>query len=50
MAKGVDRKKLVATLKELEKEYGEGSIYSLDSNKAIQIFLVGQQGLRTSTR
>lgn len=35
MAKGVDRKKLVATLKELEKEYGEGSIYSLDSSKAI---------------
>jgi recombination protein RecA len=35
MAKGVDRKKLIATLKELEKEYGEGSVYSLDSNKAI---------------
>lgn len=35
MAKGVDRKKLIATLKELEKEYGSGSIYSLDSNKAI---------------
>ena len=35
MAKGVDRKKLVATLKELEKEYGSGSIYSLDSSKAI---------------
>lgn len=35
MAEGVDRKKLVATLKEFEKEYGSGSIYSLDSNKAI---------------
>ena len=35
MAEGIDRKKLVATLKELEKEYGSGSIYSLDSSKAI---------------
>ncbi len=35
MAEGVDRKKLVATLKALEKEYGEGSVYSLDSGKAV---------------
>lgn len=30
----VDRKKLVATLKAFEKEYGEGSVYSLGSSKA----------------
>lgn len=35
MEKKIDRKKLIATLKEFEKEYGEGSIYSLDSSKAI---------------
>ena len=35
MADSVDKKKLVATLKALEKEYGEGSVYSLDSSKAI---------------
>lgn len=34
MAKPVDRQKLVAALKSLEKEYGEGSIYTLDSKKA----------------
>ncbi|MFA5528603.1 MAG: ATPase domain-containing protein [Peptostreptococcales bacterium] len=35
MANPVNKKKLVETLKALEKEYGEGSVYSLDSKKAI---------------
>lgn len=30
----IDRKKLVATLKAFEKEYGDGSVYTLDSKKA----------------
>lgn len=31
---GVDKKKLMSTLKALEKEYGDGSVYSVDSKKA----------------
>ena len=34
MAKAIDKKKLVATLKAFEKEYGVGSIFSLDSEKS----------------
>lgn len=34
MAGGVDKKKLMSTLRLLEKEYGDGSVYSIDSKKA----------------